>query len=56
MLSTLTNQMQHLNEQAHNFAFSLIFHPLEKKLECVPGLQAGPLLSLVKCAHVVHCV
>ncbi len=41
ILSSLSNQMQSLNEQAHSFAFNLIFRSLEKKLECVPGLQVN---------------
>ena len=41
MLSSLTNQMQALNEQAHTFAFDIIFSPLKEKLVRVPKLEVS---------------
>ena len=40
-LNSLSNQMQGLNEQAHGFAFDIIFGPLKEKLERVPKLEVG---------------
>lgn len=38
---SLTNQMQSLNEQAHTFAFDILFSQLKKKLSKVPHLKVG---------------
>lgn len=46
MLSLLSNQIQSLNEQAHSFAFDVIFHPLKEKLQHVPNLQVTARTSL----------
>lgn len=40
-LNSLSNQMQSLNEQAHSFAFDIIFGPLKEKLERVSQLEVG---------------
>ncbi len=45
MLSSLTNQMQTLNEQAHSFAFDIIFHSLKSKLHHVPTLEVMHLIA-----------
>lgn len=38
---SLTNQMQSLNEQAHTFAFDILFSQLKQKLSKVPQLKVG---------------
>ena len=44
---SLTNQMQSLNEQAHTFAFDILFSQLKQKLANVPHLKVCvPGLSL----------
>lgn len=41
LLSSLSNQMQGLNEQAHSFAFDIIFRALKEKLELVSKLEVS---------------
>ena len=36
---SLTNQIQSLNEQAHTFAFDILFSQLKQKLSKVPRLK-----------------
>jgi hypothetical protein len=46
MLSSLANQMQALNEQAHSFTFDIIFHPLKEKLQRIPNLKVCMHLAM----------
>ena len=43
---SLTNQMQSLNEQAHTFAFDILFSQLKQKLSKVPHLKVGVTMEL----------
>ena len=38
---SLSNQLQLLNEQAHTFAFDILFSQLKQKLSKVPHLKVG---------------
>lgn len=55
MLSLLSNQIQSLNEQAHSFAFDVIFHPLKEKLQHVPNLQVTASVPHMKIQLVCFC-
>ena len=47
LFASLTNQIQSLNEQAHTFAFDILFSQLKQKLSKVPRLKVRiELLSL----------
>ena len=49
---SLTNQMESLNEQAHTFAFDILFSQLKQKLSKVPHLKVSGQQRLVVCGNV----